>query len=117
VNSQQQAKQKEIAHIIAAANAAAEAEATRLAAAAAAGAVTAPAPETVKRKSRPPRKQQTKEDKEANKEKRLMKLVGAVVVKCMSRYSGKMETEMFKKYAKEVRLLRVSCTSLILVPL
>ncbi|KAF9239430.1 hypothetical protein BU15DRAFT_61942 [Melanogaster broomeanus] len=97
---QRQAKQKEIAHIIAAANAAAEAEAARLAAAAAAAAA-APAPETVKRKSKPPRKQQTKEDKEANKEKRLLKLVGAVVVKCMSRYSGKMEADMFKKYAKE----------------
>ncbi|KIJ61209.1 hypothetical protein HYDPIDRAFT_177115 [Hydnomerulius pinastri MD-312] len=101
--SKVQDKRKEIADIIAAANAAAaEAEAARLAAAAAAAAVV-PAPEAeVKKKSRPPRKHQTKEEKEANKEKRLLKLVGGVVVKCMSKYSGKMETEMFKKYAKEL---------------
>ncbi|KAF9228124.1 hypothetical protein BS17DRAFT_745368 [Gyrodon lividus] len=93
-------KKKDIADIIAAANATAEAEAARLAAAAAVAA--APAPEAVKKKSKPPRKHQTKEEKEANKEKRLLKLVGAVVVKCMSKYSGKMESDMFKKYAKEL---------------
>ncbi|KIK92193.1 hypothetical protein PAXRUDRAFT_830188 [Paxillus rubicundulus Ve08.2h10] len=98
----QSQNKKEIADIIAAANAAAEAEAACLAAAAAAAAAAPPATEAVKKKSKPPRKHQTKEEKEANKEKRLMKLVGAVVVKCMSKYSGKMETEMFKKYAKEL---------------
>ena len=93
-----QAKRKEIADIIAAANASAEAEAARLAAAAAAAAVE-PLPEVAK-KPRAPKKPQSREE---IKEKRLLKLVGAVVVKCMSKYSGKMENDVFKKYAKEVR--------------
>lgn len=95
-----QAKKKEIADIIAAANAAAEAEAARLAAAAA---VVGPSPEVVRKKPKAPKKPQSKEEREANKEKRLLKLVGAVVVKCMSKYSGKIENDVFKKYAKEVR--------------
>jgi hypothetical protein len=37
-----------------------------------------------------------------NKEKRLLKLVGAVVVKCMSKYQSQMDHEVFKKHAKEV---------------
>ena len=44
----------------------------------------------------------SKEEKEANKEKRLLKLIGAVVVKCMSKYQNQMDSEQFKKYAKEV---------------
>lgn len=95
-----QTKRKEIADIIAAANAAAEAEAARLAATA----TMEPAPELVRKKPKVPKKTQSKEEREANKEKRLLKLVGAVVVKCMSKYSGKMDNDMFKKYAKEVRV-------------
>ena len=93
-------KKKEIADIIAAANAAAEAEAARLAAAVPTAAE--PPPKVVK-KPKAPKKLQSKEEREANKEKRLLKLVGAVVVKCMSKYSGKMDNDVFKKYAKEVR--------------
>lgn len=54
------------------------------------------------KKERPPRKTQTTEEKEANKEKRLLKLVGAVVVKCMSKYSKQLDHDQFKKYAKEL---------------
>ena len=53
----------------------------------------------------------TKEEKEANKEKRLLKLIGAVVVKCMSKYKDQMNSEQFKKYAKEVRRLSSFNTS------
>ncbi|KAF8578887.1 SET domain-containing protein [Ramaria rubella] len=37
-----------------------------------------------------------------NKEKRLLKLVGAVVVKCMSKYQSQMEYDDFKKHAKQL---------------
>lgn len=100
-----QAKKKEIASIIAAANAAAEAEAARLAAVAAAAQHP---PEVVRKKPKAPKKSQSKEERERNKEKRLLKLVGAVVVKCMSKYAGKMDNDMFKKYAKEVRCFLAS---------
>ena len=96
-----QAKKREIADIIAAANAAAEAEAARLAAAATAA--VEPLLEVVKKPKA--KKPQSREEREENKEKRLLKLVGAVVVKCMSKYSGKMDNDVFKKYAKEVRFL------------
>jgi hypothetical protein len=43
------------------------------------------------------------EEKEKLKEKRLLKLIGAVVVKCMTKYAKGLSKEMFKKYAKEVR--------------
>ena len=43
-----------------------------------------------------------KEEKEALKEKKLKKMVGAVVVKTMSRYQKYLDHEQFKKYAKEV---------------
>lgn len=48
-------------------------------------------------------KKMSKEDKEANKEKRLLKLIGSVVVKCMSKHKDQMDHDQFKKYAKEVR--------------
>ncbi|CDO68786.1 hypothetical protein BN946_scf184989.g52 [Trametes cinnabarina] len=48
------------------------------------------------------RKKLTKEEKEANKEKRLLKLIGAVVVRCMSKYKDQMDHDLFKKYAKEL---------------
>ncbi|KAG6836961.1 hypothetical protein H0H93_000353 [Arthromyces matolae] len=48
------------------------------------------------------KKPHTEEEKEAMKEKRLLKLVGAVVVKCMSKYSKVMDHDQFKKHAKEL---------------
>ena len=42
-------------------------------------------------------------DREDNREKRLLKLVGAVVVKTMSKYRTRMDVDTFKKHAKEVR--------------
>ncbi|KAK7045470.1 histone methyltransferase set2 [Paramarasmius palmivorus] len=45
---------------------------------------------------------QSSAEREANKEKRLHKLVGAIVVKCMSKHKSSMETDVFKKYAKEL---------------
>ena len=56
-----------------------------------------------KKSSSSKHKKISKEEKEANKEKRLLKLIGAVVVKCMSKYKDQMDHEQFKKYAKEVR--------------
>lgn len=47
-------------------------------------------------------KKQTAEEKELNKEKRLQKLVGAVVVKCMSKHRDQFDHEQFKRYAKEL---------------
>jgi hypothetical protein len=89
----------EIAAVIAAAKAAAEAEAAK-------APPPSPPPEEKKtKKERPPRKTQTTEEKEANKEKRLLKLVGAVVVKCMSKYSKQIDHDQFKKYAKEVGVI------------
>nr|GAT56044.1 histone methyltransferase [Mycena chlorophos] len=45
---------------------------------------------------------QTPEEREANKNKRLLKLVGAVVVKSMSKYGKGLERDKFKKHAKEL---------------
>ncbi|KAK7688537.1 hypothetical protein QCA50_008075 [Cerrena zonata] len=45
---------------------------------------------------------QAREGKQLLKEKRLLKLVGAVVVKCMSKYQKQMDHDTFKKYAKEL---------------
>ena len=45
----------------------------------------------------------TPEEKEALKEKRLQKLVGVVVVKCLSKYRDHFDHDAFKKRAKEVR--------------
>ncbi|KIY47634.1 hypothetical protein FISHEDRAFT_66005 [Fistulina hepatica ATCC 64428] len=55
-----------------------------------------------KEEERRRRKTRTPEQKEALKEKQLLKLVGAVVVKCMSKYSKAMDHDTFKKYAKEL---------------
>ena len=41
--------------------------------------------------------------REDEREKRLLKLVGAVVVKTMSKYRTRMDVDTFKKHAKEVR--------------
>ncbi|KAH7920227.1 hypothetical protein BV22DRAFT_1040094 [Leucogyrophana mollusca] len=84
--------------IIAAANAAAAAEAAKVP-------VPPPPPppaETQKRSGKSRKKHQTPEEKEANKEKRLLKLVGGVVVKCMSKYSKQLDHDRFKKHAKEL---------------
>ena len=62
----------------------------------------------------------SKEEKEALKEKKLKKMVGAVVVKTMSKYQKYMDHDQFKKYAKEVHrfprhvllpLLKIRCTA------
>jgi histone-lysine N-methyltransferase SETD2 len=42
-------------------------------------------------------------DREDNREKRLLKLVGGVVVTTMSKYRTRMDVDTFKKHAKEVR--------------
>jgi hypothetical protein len=41
---------------------------------------------------------------EEQKEKRLLKMVGEVVVKSMSKYKDQLDHDRFKKYAKEVGL-------------
>ncbi|KAF8487420.1 hypothetical protein DFH94DRAFT_641821 [Russula ochroleuca] len=41
-------------------------------------------------------------DRGDNREKRLLKLVGAVVVKTMSKYRARMDVDTFKKHAKEL---------------
>jgi len=55
-----------------------------------------------RKRQKPQKKHLTLEEKEANKEKRLLKLVGAVVVKCMSKHSKAMDHDLFKKHAKDV---------------
>ncbi|TFK37690.1 hypothetical protein BDQ12DRAFT_607516 [Crucibulum laeve] len=98
-----QNRQSVQAIIASAAEAAAAEEAAAITAAAVAKAKAEAAEEkAARRKNRPPKKVQTTEEKEANKEKRLLKLVGAVVVKCMSKYSKSMDHDMFKKHAKEL---------------
>ncbi|KAJ7756278.1 histone methyltransferase [Mycena metata] len=84
---------------------AADDAAAAAAAAAAAEAAKKAAPREHKRKHRSSKKAQTSEEKEANKEKRLLKLVGAVVVKCMSKYGKSLERDTFKKHAKELTQL------------
>lgn len=94
-----------IAEIIAnAAKIVAEEDAAAAAAAAQAKAdAEALAEKAAKRKERALKKaSMTPQEKEALKEKRLLKLVGAVVVKCMSRYAKSLDREKFKKYAREV---------------
>lgn len=90
--------------IASAAEAAQAEEAAAAAAAAQAKLKVAEAEDKAKRrKERAERKALGKtEDKEANKEKRLMKLIGAVVVKCMSKHSKSFDREGFKKHAKDV---------------
>ena len=66
------------------------------------------------RKKSSKHKHQSTEEKEANKEKRLLKLIGAIVVKCMSKYQKQMDHDLFKKHAKEVRRLAAPIESFIL---
>lgn len=49
-------------------------------------------------------------NREENREKRLLKLVGAVVVKTMSKYRSRMDVDTFKKHAKEVRTAPLSAS-------
>jgi hypothetical protein len=94
--------------IIASAAEAAQAEEAAAAAAAAQAKLKAAevADKARRRKERAERKALGKtEDKEANKEKRLMKLVGAVVVKYMSKHSKSFDRDSFKKHAKDVCFL------------
>ncbi|KAJ7057984.1 histone methyltransferase, partial [Mycena amicta] len=51
------------------------------------------------------KKTQTPEEREAIRDKRLLKLVGAVVVKSMSKYGKGLDRDKFKKYAKELTQL------------
>ena len=93
--------QKSVREIIAAAAEAAAAE--EAAAIAEAKAKTDAAAEKAARKKEKSTKiSLTPEQHEANKEKRLLKLIGAVVVKCMSKYSKSFDHDAFKKHAKEV---------------
>ncbi|KZT03301.1 SET domain-containing protein [Laetiporus sulphureus 93-53] len=99
-----QAQAQQITAIIAQASAKAAAEALA-AAAAKAEAEKKEADEAAQREARKsPSKHAklSKEEKEANKEKRLLKLVGNVVVKCMSKHQKQMSHDQFKKHAKEL---------------
>jgi hypothetical protein len=102
-----QKKKQTIAEIIAnAAKTAAEEEAAAAAAAVQAKAeAEAAAEKAAKRKERAQKKAlMTPQEKEALKEKRLLKLVGVVVVKSMSKYAKSLDRDNFKKYAREVCL-------------
>ncbi|KAF9526023.1 hypothetical protein CPB83DRAFT_771030 [Crepidotus variabilis] len=56
-----------------------------------------------KRKEKAARKAaMTPQQREALKEKRLLKLIGAVVVKCMSKYAKSLDKDNFKKYAQQL---------------
>ncbi|KAI5119568.1 hypothetical protein M0805_005632 [Coniferiporia weirii] len=80
-------------------------------AAAAAAKAAAEAAESARKSKRPRDKAKRKslsiEEKEGLKEKKLLKLVGAVVVKCMSKYQKRMDHDTFKKHAKELTQLIV----------
>lgn len=93
------AEEKALAEAAAAEAAAAEAEEKAAKKAAKAAALAA----NGHRKKLKHKKPLTDEEREASKEKRLLKLVGPIVVKCMSKHSDIMDHEVFKKNAKEVR--------------
>ncbi|CAA7262089.1 unnamed protein product [Cyclocybe aegerita] len=94
-----------IKDIIASAAEAAAAEEAAVAAAAAEAKAKAEvaAEKAARRKERALKKAtMTPEEKEKNKEKRLLKLVGEVVVKCMSKHSKTFDRDSFKKHAREL---------------
>lgn len=93
--------QKSVREIIAAAAVAAAAEEAAAIAEAKAKADAA-AEKAARKKEKSTKISLTPEEHEANKEKRLLKLIGAVVVKCMSKYSKSFDHDAFKKHAKEV---------------
>lgn len=90
----------------AAAEAAAALEASKAAAEAAAKEKADREAKIARRKERAARPTETAQEREANKEKRLLKLIGAVVMKCMSeaRASKVLGHDLFKEHAKEVSL-------------
>ncbi len=101
----QKKKKQTIAEIIAnaAKMAAEEEDAAATAAAQAIAETEAAAEKAAKRKEKAQKKAlMTPQEKEALKEKRLLKLVGVVVVKCMSKYAKSLDRDNFKKYAREV---------------
>ncbi|KDQ55897.1 hypothetical protein JAAARDRAFT_132908 [Jaapia argillacea MUCL 33604] len=98
-----QQTRNDIAAIIAAATAAAAAAPKAPASAEQSG--NGESSSSKKSKSGNGKKKMSKEEKEALKMKRLLKLVGAVVVKCMSKYQGQMDHDLFKKHAKELTQL------------
>lgn len=55
-----------------------------------------------KEKERAKKREMTPEEKEALKEKRLQKLVGQVVVRCLSKHKDQLDHDTFKEKAKEV---------------
>jgi [histone H3]-lysine36 N-trimethyltransferase len=93
--------QKSVREIITAAADAAAAEEAAAIAEAKAKAYAA-AEKAARKKEKSTKISLTAEEQEANKEKRLLKLIGAVVVKCMSKYSKSFDHDAFKKHAKEV---------------
>ncbi|KAH9943768.1 hypothetical protein B0H21DRAFT_865088 [Amylocystis lapponica] len=92
---------RDIAAVIAAASAAAAAAKEAPAIVEESKPVASVSSNVARKRSSKHRKHST-EEKEANKEKRLLKLVGAVVVKCMSKYQKQMDHDIFKKHAKEL---------------
>ena len=93
--------QKSVREIIASAAEAAAAEEAAAVAEAKAKADAA-AEKAARKKEKSIKTSLTPEEHEANKEKRLLKLIGAVVVKCMSKHSKSFDHDAFKKHAKEV---------------
>lgn len=96
-----QLHQKSVREIIASAAEAAAAEEAAVIAEAKAKADAA-AEKAARKKDKSSKKSLTLEEYEANKEKRLKKLIGAVVVKHMSKHSKSFDHDAFKKHAKEV---------------
>ncbi|KAG6816190.1 hypothetical protein H0H87_007859 [Tephrocybe sp. NHM501043] len=94
--------EQEAAKEAAAAQAAKEEEAAAKAKAEAKAAAKAARAAKKAARSKVPKKILTEEEKEALKEKRMLKLVGAVVVKSMSKHSKSMGHDQFKKHAKEL---------------
>ncbi|KAI0287878.1 hypothetical protein BC826DRAFT_1041913 [Russula brevipes] len=89
--------QARTAAIIAAAAAAQKAAEERAALEAAAA-----AEEQTKRRSERKEREGKRHNREDDREKRLLKLVGGVVVKTMSKYRTRMDVDTFKKHAKEL---------------
>ena len=86
------------------ARAAAELKAARDAKGAEALGALARAPAKEREKLKAMKKAESPEEQQANKDKRLAKLVSPIVVRSMSRYAKSLEHEVFKKHAKEVYL-------------
>ena len=80
------------------------AEDAKAAEAAAAKAQAKAAAREERKKLKATKKVESPEEKQANKDKRLAKLVSPIVVRSMSKYAKSLEHEVFKKHAKEVRL-------------